>query len=258
MRQNPIQNVAISCVIFLHVAFVLILLIAPPFSIHKKQRKPLVVKTVTPQPKMQTKALEKKSLPAAPAPKPKPLPQQPKKETVPSPTVKKELPKPAPPAVKKEPAIAERTPAKPKPPTHTKQPPPQQRAKISDSLLQQLEESIAKIEQTPSSKKVLEPTVSPIRLRIDQNEAEDADQDYINSLVSYLHQSLSLPDYGEVKIQLSLRQDGTVAKMVILKTQSEKNRQYLESRLSNLRFPRFDGMYANKKEQTFILTFCNE
>jgi hypothetical protein len=86
----------------------------------------------------------------------------------------------------------------------------------------------------------------------------EGQSDYTDILVEHLHQSLSLPDYGEVKIQLSLRQDGTVVKVIVLKTQSEKNKQYLESNLLRLRFPRFDGAYANKKEYTFILTFCNE
>jgi hypothetical protein len=157
--------------------------------------------------------------------------------------------------------------SKSKPTPAKKTPPPQNRAKISDSLLQELEESIAKIEsksdkgaaakRAPDKSK----TFAPILLQIDSplgNDASGEEGDYTDALVSHLHHSLSLPDYGEVKIQLSLRQDGSVAKLVVLKTQSEKNKQYLESNLPRLKFPRFDGAYANKKEYTFILTFCNE
>ncbi len=79
--------------------------------------------------------------------------------------------------------------------------------------------------------------------------------DYQDSLVSYLHQSLNLPDYGEVKIQLSLREDGTVAKMVVLKAESKKNKEYLEKNLPMLKFPRLN---STLKEETFVLTFCNE
>ena len=93
-------------------------------------------------------------------------------------------------------------------------------------------------------------------LQIDGSDSEQ--QSYTDTLISHLHESLSLPDFGEVKIQLSLRQDGSVVKVIVLKARNEKNRQYLESNLPHLKFPRFDGAWANKKEYTFVLTFCNE
>ena len=130
----------------------------------------------------------------------------------------------------------------------------------SDSLLKELEESIAKIDKksvaktTPPSK-----AIAPIPLQIDLHSSDfEEDADYTALLIRELHESLRLPDFGEVKIQLSLRQDGSVVKVVVLKAQSEKNKQYLESNLMRLKFPRFEGTYSNKKECTFILTFCNE
>ena len=73
-----------------------------------------------------------------------------------------------------------------------------------------------------------------------------------------LHENLHLPDFGEVKLQLTLSQDGKVLKVVVLNTESEKNKSYLELQLPKMRFPRLEDPFANKSQHTFVLTFCNE
>jgi hypothetical protein len=279
---SPLLNVFLFIIVVLHALFLLVLLISPTFVFHKKQHKPLIVKTVVPKPLAKTVTLEKKNpcqnsaSAASPSPKPvqktAPIPKQQQMTKAQTPPKKGESSKTtaqkSASSVKKEPAIADKQISKIKQPAAQKDPPPQNRAKISDSLMKELEESIAKIEnksdkgaskKTPLSRK----TLAPIALQIDTpshallNEAEGSG-DYIAVLVGHLHQCLSLPDYGEVKIQLSLLQDGTVCKVIVLKAQSEKNKQYLESSLPQLKFPRFDGAYAGKTEWTFVLTFCNE
>jgi outer membrane biosynthesis protein TonB len=272
-RRDPIQSIILMAVIFLHFSFLLVMLISPSFAFHKKERKPLIVKMIVSKTAAKTSinnsvAASKSTPKPAQAPKKQEMPKtqiSSKKETAPSkPSAQKTAP-----TTKKEPAIADKHLGKNKQPLAKKNPPPQNRAKISDSLLQELEESIAKIENksdkgvTRKIAPVGSKTFAPILLQIDipsveLSDAEDGRSDYTDTLVSHLHQCLSLPDYGEVKIQLSLRQDGTVAKVVVLKTQSEKNKQYLESNLPRLKFPRFDGAYASKRECTFTLTFCNE
>lgn len=271
-RKAPVQNSILLLVIGLHLVFLLVLFISPTFAFKKKQHKPLIVKTILTQPPSKTAPIEKKSSSlSGSSSKTAPVTKQqmakvqtpPKKEQA----AKNFSQKSTPPSVKKEPAIADKQLSK-QPPAK-KNPPPQNRAKISDSLLKELDEGIAKIEnksnQAPANKKNSFPNkaIAPIPLQIDipSNERlsfEEGQSDYADILVNHLHQYLSLPDYGEVKIQLSLRQDGTVAKVVVLKTQSEKNKQHLENTLPLLKFPRFEGGYANKKEYAFILTFCNE
>lgn len=286
LRRDPLQSTVLFAIVAIHLIFVLIILIAPPFAFRKKPHKPLIVKTVTLKtPPAKIASVEKKSSvsrvnasappavkaapPVAPAPQ-KTVAQAPTPQSSPAPAAKKVEKKSAP-APKKEPAIADKTLSKQKskPTPQAKTPPaPPPRAKISDSLIRELEESIAKIENksdkgTASRKTSMssKAAIAPIVLQIDMADAshyaEAGDGDYVDLLVSHLHQHLSLPDYGEVKIQLSLQQDGTVGKIVVLKTESEKNKKYLESNLPRLRFPRFEGSYAKKKESTFILTFCN-
>jgi hypothetical protein len=276
-HKNPLINTILLIVISLHFFFLLILLISPKFALKKKQHQSLIVKTVVSKPFAKTATHEKKdphqntvsastpSFQSAQKTTQTPKVQtQPRKEQ----TSKAQTPKQIS-SKKKEPAIADKQLSKAKQPTAKKNLPSQNRAKISDSLLKELEESISKIENK-SDKEIAGKTIpprdkalAPVSLQIDTPSYEFSNEtkgssDYTDVLVSHLHQSLRLPDYGEVKIQLSLRQDGTVCRIIVLKAQSEKNKQYLESRLPQLKFPPFDGAYVNKKEYTFILTFCNE
>lgn len=276
-RKNTLQNTLLLSVILFHFIFLIMVLFLSPASFKKKEHKHLFVRTVVSQPQPKVAAVQKvpqrphstpKAAPtSAPAPKKRPDAAKPeiKKQIAPAPTPQKK------PAIAKEPAIADKklTPVKQQTPSPQKTSPPPPRAKISDSLLKELEESIAKIEnksdKTAVSKKMSTPSpaTAPMTLQIDINpesntESNSMQESYTDTLIGYLHQSLSLPDYGEVKIQLSLRQDGTVAKVIVLKAKNEKNRQYLESNLPRLLFPRFDGAWASKKEHTFVLTFCNE
>lgn len=269
LYKDPLQRTIVVSVLLLHGIFALVLLISPAFLQHKKEKKPLVVNTVAfkaPTVQKKTTQATQKTAPITKAQPPQsvakksPLPQKQTQEAVkkelPPVSVKKQAPKPIA-QVKKQPAIADKQLGQ------TKKPPKENRAKISDSLLKELEESIAKIETKSDKTTVRSKAIVPITLQIDTITEEDVFSDvsassYTDALVDHLHRFLTLPEYGEVKIQLSLRQDGTVAKMDLLRAQSEKNRQYLESNLPRLKFPRFEGAYAKKKESTFILTFCNE
>ncbi len=252
-RKNPLQNSLLLSILSFHLIFLLAILFLSPDSFQKKERKHLIVRTVIEPPKPKITPTQKAiPRPAAPAPP------SPKK----APEVKKQIAATPPASAKKtaaakEPAIADKklTPAK-------QAVPPSPRAKISDNLLKDLEESIAKIENKSDKALINKKAFSaPIALQIDslaENDINSAESSYTDTLIGYLHEALSLPDYGEVKIQLSLRQDGTVVKVVVLKAKNEKNRLYLENNLPRLKFPRFDSSLTNKKEHTFVLTFCNE
>ncbi len=136
-----------------------------------------------------------------------------------------------------------------------------------EEVLKELEERIAKIEAkndrmplkpelaVPSSISLSSQTAlqAPVALA-DQNFS--ADDEFISSLIGYLQGQLQLPDRGEVQIQLTLRKDGKVETMKVIKTESEKNRKYLEENLSKLSFP---SMYLEgSSSKSFLFTFCNK
>lgn len=261
LRQDPTKTLILSFVLIAHLGLVLFAVFSPYPSLHKKKHPSLIVKTVAAKPlatekkKPHLSLAQRAKTATPPAKKTEPV----KKTPPPPSSIKKEVAKPKA-EIKKEPAVADKTLSKSKTPPVKKT--EQSRAKISDSLLKELEESIAKIDGKPDKTPTKPKQLIPITLQID-NLIEDASSDqvdvnYADILVNQLHAFLSLPEYGEVKIQLSLRQDGSVVRLVVLKTQNEKNKRYLESALPRIKFPRFEGAYANKKEYTFILTFCNE
>lgn len=271
MMAEPNSKKMTYAVLFIHTLLLGMILFGSPFSKTKPQRKALIVKTITSKPAMRTKEPVQTIAPAPakailtsakpqPAPKPKPKIEAPK--PVPKPAAAPTAPNKSS-VQKKEPAIANKQIKKDAKPAEKKEVKNENRAKISDQLKKQLEESIVKIEakqQAHHSKSFSSNSISttPIQLQIDLISAEFSDSDYPNEMTAHLHNCLHLPEFGEVKIQLTLRQDGSVAKLVVLRSESERNKRYLESSLPKLQFPSFTGSFAKKKDHTFILTFCNE
>ena len=128
---------------------------------------------------------------------------------------------------------------------------------VPQQLLEELEASLAKIESKPnkfSGKKSDDLPKSGHSLQIDRLDNLDSKEtEYQVELIGYLQEALHLPDYGEVKIEITVRPDGSVANLKVLEAESAKNKSYLEKSLPLLRFPTYD-----KNIRTFVLTFCNE
>lgn len=253
IRRAPRASILCFCVIALHL-FVLVRISVsgskipgPPkkMVVHTKAAAPLqksvpkaAVSQTAPKPKTKADAREPNPVAAKPAP--------PKQQVV----VKKTAP------AKKQ----QNKPPEPKKLRPKKDSEPTQ-SKIPEDLLKQLDESIAKIDvkrsEVRGKKRGIKDIETPALGAVEIENGAEAPTEYQDLLVHYLKDSLHLPDYGEVRMELTLHASGTVAKWVVLKTESEKNRKYLEEKLPHLRFPRFGGMLS-KQEHTFTLTFCND
>jgi outer membrane biosynthesis protein TonB len=237
-------------VISAHVLLIFILFFSPP----KKTTKPMKhisVRTVQSKSvaRASTAAASPKKAAAAPkaqaAPKTNPK-APPKKEAA-----KKEVPKKA----IKEATAAKTAPIKSKL-VAQKKPVVTEKKKPKPDVWKKIDEALAKIDDKvysePRSKldvprvKGSAPSTLPFPDFGDEGMNEE-------TLVSFLHTSLNLPELGEVKIQLTVKKDGSVGRLVVLEAQSKKNRAYLEKHLPLLKFP-----LAFDKERTFTLTFCNE
>lgn len=212
------------------------------------KRKPLVIHTVK---------THVQPAPVKPRPTPPASTKSPAQNTAKKPTPSPQIKPPSKPTPKKEPAIADKKISTKPPQPQTKTPPPS-RAKISDALKKELQESLAKLDTPILAAPKSAPPIRPHSLQIDAPDLSTTQSQYIEQLTAILHNALKLPEIGEVKIQLTLHHDGTVAKLVVLKAASTKNKTYLEMHLPHLICPRLDGEYAKTSEQTFILTFCNE
>ncbi|MBS0635016.1 MAG: hypothetical protein JSR37_06105 [Verrucomicrobia bacterium] len=81
---------------------------------------------------------------------------------------------------------------------------------------------------------------------------------YYDELVSRLKLSLKLPDYGEVKLQLTVNRSGKVVSVKSVKSKSSKNSDYIQKALPKLHLPPFGQNFTGENEHTFRLTLSNE
>lgn len=246
------------------------------------------------KPKVVEKVAPKKSTPVAPpkpsvkkevkaAPKknpPKPTVEKPKK-TTPKPSPKKDKPK----EVKKPPkpvAKPEATKAKPKTPSKQvvkeaapskpKVDPQAEAAKVKRrELLASAQKNIAKIEHTRDKLgggeiASLAATVLPGRIESLQVETfpestsalTSQEMSYYDELASRLKLQLRLPEYGEVRIKLTLNRSGQFVKVSVTSTESATNRKHVEKTIPTLKFPSFGNNFKDIPEYTFVISLSNE
>lgn len=128
---------------------------------------------------------------------------------------------------------------------------------VPQYLINQLHESIAKIEQN-RHKEVPQGKLSvPTHfLKIEALENDEGNE-FTATLIECFQKELRLPEVGEVKVELTLKQDGSLVEMKLLSKESQYNAQFLEKALQAMQFPSFKGTLAKQKEHTFVITFCN-
>jgi type IV secretory pathway VirB10-like protein len=228
-----------------------------PVKKNPTPKKHIAVRTIQPKTQSKTRtataatprAIKKAaaSESGAAAPKPKAAPKKEAKAKTPQTAAAKQAAVKSKPIQQKKPAMVEK--GKPKKP----------KAKAPDKVWKEIDEALAKIDDKVYSKSQSKLDVPQMKgsssSKIpfpDMREIEEEGTDE-ESLVSFLHTSLNLPEYGEVKIQLTIRKDGSVARLVVVEAQNQKNKAYLEKHLPLLRFP-----LILDKEKTFTFTFCNE
>jgi hypothetical protein len=233
-----------------------------------------------------------------PKPQPKPKPKiQPKKQKKPTPkTTPKTTPKPqvkpkTPPKEKPKPQPAKKTPAKDAPKSQKKavdsaenskklaqeaalrqeQKREQEReqALFSDAL-SSLERSESIQAKKNSSSNVVASSKAPTKIAALASEGmvsiqatdganySSRERSYYDELVARLKLALKLPEYGEVKVKLTLTRQGQVAKVVVTAAKSQKNKTYIEKMLAKTSFPRFGDNFGSDKEHTFQLNLSNE
>lgn len=84
------------------------------------------------------------------------------------------------------------------------------------------------------------------------------EESYYDELASRLKMLLRLPEYGEVKIKLTINRIGKFVKLAVVNSKSPVNRNYIEKTIPSLKFPAFENNFPGKEEFTFILAMSNE
>jgi outer membrane biosynthesis protein TonB len=221
-------------VIGAHLFLLLFLSISPRIS-PPVAAKPIAIRMYTPPPPRPTqtkKAAQNPGSPARPAKPPAKKPAKKKEEPAKKTAPKKPTPAPASP--------------KPKP-------------KSKGAVAKREEPKSEPIADLPDLPDLPVPTLSPTPMPFAPAPAAFGFvQEQYDPIISYLHHALRLPDYGEVKVSITIRPDGTVAKVVVLKAESANNKAYLERELPSLVFPRDVQRLSGDRERVFVVVFCNE
>ncbi len=151
------------------------------------------------------------------------------------------------PAVKKKPPLPKKKTLVAK--TPLKIPSPKKNAPLKASPLKKI---------APEEKAPLKVPTPINALKVDKEVSMEPAVQYRDNLVAFLQNELKLPEIGSVTLKLSLQANGKVLQVIILSSESENNKAYLEGLLPNMEFPMFGKELGQKKNHTFTLTFCNE
>ncbi len=101
-------------------------------------------------------------------------------------------------------------------------------------LLKEIEESLESLTKATSFSKKSEIIVPTLDLQISTQVQEPLAAEQIAAL---LQETLELPEFGLVKVKLSIGKVGTLENLEILEAKSQKNAAFLKKRLPELQFP---------------------
>lgn len=129
-----------------------------------------------------------------------------------------------------------KAPPKPTPTPKKKEvaPPPPQKS-VDASLLKEIEDNLEILSNhlPPTQQKTVIqiPTFSEARPR----ESNQGTMD--ETIAAFLQEALTLPEFGEVKVFLSIDTVGQLQSLEIISSRSEKNARFLKNRLPELHYP---------------------
>jgi hypothetical protein len=99
----------------------------------------------------------------------------------------------------------------------------------------------AKKTVTPSPKKAVPvaKSVAVPKVEVKQAVAVEKKPELVVPVLptSFMQQALLLPEYGQVRVEVSIDKNGNLEKFTIIDTKSEKNAEFLKNQLPTLRFP---------------------
>lgn len=81
---------------------------------------------------------------------------------------------------------------------------------------------------------------------------------YEGELIRALKRELILPEYGAVKIKLTVARRGTISKVQIISAESEKNKNVVEKMVKNIHLPSFGANFSGEGEHTFVIVLKND
>ncbi|HAB99668.1 MAG TPA: hypothetical protein DCE71_07600, partial [Parachlamydiales bacterium] len=134
--------------------------------------------------------------------------------------------------------------------------PPAKQQKNSE-LLKQVSSALAEL-KTLEKKKARRSFAVPEKISLEsKKQTSSFEHSYSQTLIAYLENSLDLPEYGKVKLELCIDRTGRLVKSEVLASENEKNSEFLKTRLPELKFPCFNDVHMTENTLTFTVSFLN-
>lgn len=130
------------------------------------------------------------------------------------------------------------------------------------ALAQQAKETIAKIPLERAT--ISQPEYHPLaaigeKQEVSLHSAEGAaESSYGEELAAFLQKQLTLPEWGKVVVRLKINRKGTILEVVILNSESEKNRIYLEKNLPRALAAPFGVKFTGEDARTFTVVLNHQ
>lgn len=132
------------------------------------------------------------------------------------------------------------------------------KAPENEGALQSVANALKELKSLEKKKEPLKTLSVPSQICLETKGAESKiAQTYGTFLIAYLENSLDLPEYGNVKLELCIDRTGRLLKSQVLSSESEKNSEFLKNRLLELAFPCFNDFQIAENTLTFTVSFRN-
>lgn len=143
---------------------------------------------------------------------------------------------------------------------------PKKSPKIAADKIAEARANLKKISHDPASATSSAPSPSiaiPSLSGSDVGQAapgpyEKVEQSYEEILAARLKMLLTLPDFGDVRVRLTMERTGGVVSVSVLKSESADNRAYVEKILPTLRLPPFGKSFGVEPRHTFQIVLSND
>lgn len=203
---------------------------------------------------------EKRTKPKAKEPKPEPAETKAEPKAEPTESKPKVKPEPKPPKTEPKPANKEK---------EKKTETPKKKIIKDPALVEKAKENIAKITKTSDKTTTSEAVVkekgkSQSAAKAGKESSQETavataqEAGYRDELSNRLKLLLRLPEYGMVKVRLTVDRKGQVRKVEIVTAESETNKSYIVEALPELLFPPFGSNFSGESEHTFLISLNNE
>lgn len=83
-------------------------------------------------------------------------------------------------------------------------------------------------------------------------------EEFHQRVVEFFKTHLKLPEYGEVKIKMKIVQEGKIAELKVLYSQSKKNEEYLKDALDNISLSWINDFFSNGEQLELVVSFTND